>query len=52
MRETVNTFGASSNPNSPHFADQRALYQAQKTKHMTLDKNEVLKTAEKVYHPE
>ncbi len=50
--ETVNTFGASSYPNSPHFADQRAMYQDQKTKRMTLDKNEVLKTAEKVYHPE
>jgi acyl-homoserine-lactone acylase len=50
--ETVNTFGASSNPTSSHFADQRALYQAQKTKRMTLDKAEVLKTAEKVYHPE
>jgi hypothetical protein len=49
--ETVNTFGASSNPDSPHFADQRALYQAQKTKKMTLDKVEVLKTAEKIYHP-
>jgi acyl-homoserine-lactone acylase len=49
--ETVNTFGASSNPESPHFADQRALYQAQKTKKMTLDKAEVLKTAEKIYNP-
>jgi len=49
--ETVNTFGASSNSDSPHFADQRALYQAQKTKKMTLDKAEVLKTAEKIYHP-
>jgi acyl-homoserine-lactone acylase len=49
--ETVNTFGASSNPDSPHYADQRALYQAQKTKKMTLDKTEVLKTAEKIYHP-
>lgn len=50
--ETVNTFGASSHPESKHFADQRALYQAQQTKRMTLDKGEVLKTAERVYHPE
>ena len=49
--ETVNTFGASSNPDSPHFADQRALYQAQKTKTMSLDKAQVLKTAEKIYNP-
>ena len=50
--ETVNTFGASSHPESKHFADQRELYQAQKTKVMTLDKAEVVKNAEKIYHPE
>jgi acyl-homoserine-lactone acylase len=50
--ESVNTFGASMHPESPHFADQRAMYQAQTLKPMTLDKNEVLKYAEKIYHPE
>lgn len=50
--ETVNTFGASSHPESKHFADQRELYQAQKTKVMTLDKAEVLKNAERIYQPE
>ncbi len=50
--ETVNTFGASSHPESKHYTDQRELYQAQKTKRMTLDKDEVLKNAEKIYHPE
>jgi acyl-homoserine-lactone acylase len=50
--ETVNTFGASSHIGATHFADQRAMYQAQQVKRMTLDKNEVLKNAEKVYHPE
>ena len=50
--ETVNTFGASSHPESNHYTDQRELYQAQKTKRMTLDKDEVLKNAEKIYHPE
>jgi acyl-homoserine-lactone acylase len=50
--ETVNTFGASSNPASKHFADQRAMYQAQQTKRMTLDKAEVLKNAIRVYKPE
>jgi acyl-homoserine-lactone acylase len=49
--ESVNTFGASSNPGSPHFKDQMTLFQNQQTKHMTLDKQEVLKTAERVYHP-
>ena len=50
--ESVNTFGASMHKDSPHFADQRAMYQAQVLKPMTLDKNEVIKKAEKVYHPE
>jgi len=50
--ETVNTFGASSHIGTTHFADQRAMYQAQQVKRMSLDKNEVLKNAEKVYHPE
>ncbi len=50
--ETINTFGASMHKESPHFADQRAMYQEQVLKPMTLDKNVVLKNAEKVYHPE
>ncbi|CAM3838916.1 penicillin acylase family protein [Aquirufa aurantiipilula] len=50
--ESVNTFGASSNPESAHFADQRPLYQAQQVKPMTLDKKAVLEQAKRVYHPE
>ena len=50
--ETVNTFGASSVKGSPHFADQRAMYQAQEVKKMTLDKEEVLRKAERSYHPQ
>jgi acyl-homoserine-lactone acylase len=50
--ESINTFGASMHKESIHFADQRAMYQAQTLKPMTLDKNEVLKQAEKIYHPE
>lgn len=49
--ETVNTFGASMNPKSPHFKDQMTLFQNQQTKPMTLDKKEVLRTAKRVYHP-
>jgi acyl-homoserine-lactone acylase len=49
--ESVNTFGASMHPSSPHYKDQMTMFQNQQTKHMTLDKNEVLKKAEKVYHP-
>jgi acyl-homoserine-lactone acylase len=49
--ETSNTYGASSKPGKPHFDDQVDLFLQQKTKPMTLDKAEVLKTAKKVYHP-
>ena len=50
--ESVNTFGASSVKGSKHFADQRALYQAQSLKKMTMDKEDVLKNAESIYHPQ
>lgn len=50
--ESVNTFGASMDPASPHFKDQMGMFLAQETKRMTLDKKEVLRTAKRVYHPE
>ena len=49
--ESVNTFGASSHPESPHFKDQMKMFQEQKLKKMTLDKQEVLRKAERVYSP-
>ena len=49
--ETVNTFGASYNEGDKHFNDQRAMYQAQQLKRMTLDKTEVLQKAVRQYHP-
>ncbi|RYY28866.1 MAG: acylase [Chitinophagaceae bacterium] len=49
--ESVNTFGASSNPGSPHYEDQMEMFQKQQLKPMTLDKAEVLRTAKSVYHP-
>jgi len=50
--ESVNTFGASMHPDSPHYKDQMTMFQNQQTKPMTLDKKEVLRTAKKIYHPE
>jgi acyl-homoserine-lactone acylase len=44
-------YGASSHPESKHFDDQVEMYLQQKTKRMTLDKKEVYKNAEKIYHP-
>lgn len=49
--ESVNTFGASMNPSSPHYKDQMTMFQNQQTKPMTLDKKEVLRTAKRIYHP-
>lgn len=49
--ESVNAFGSSNHPGSPHYEDQVLLYLQQKTKHMSLDKNEVLSKAERIYHP-
>jgi len=49
--ETVNMYGSSSHPGNKHFDDQVQLYLQQKTKRMTLDKAEVYRTAERIYHP-
>lgn len=49
--ESVNTFGASNHPGSPHYKDQLDMFRQQRTKRMTLDKEEILRTAERVYHP-
>jgi acyl-homoserine-lactone acylase len=49
--ESINTFGASMHPDSPHYKDQMTMFQNQQTKPMTLDKKEVLRTARKIYHP-
>jgi acyl-homoserine-lactone acylase len=49
--ESVNTFGASMHKDSPHYKDQMTMFQNQQTKPMTLNKNEVLRTAKRVYHP-
>lgn len=49
--ETINVYGASNDPESPHYDDQMELFLNQKLKPMTLDKAEVLKNAKRVYHP-
>lgn len=49
--ETVNMYGASAKKGNKHFDDQVELYINQKTKRMTLNKEEVYKMAERVYHP-
>lgn len=49
--ETVNSFGASAHPESPHYTDQLELYLNHQLKTMTLDWEEIVRTAERVYHP-
>ncbi len=49
--ESIVPFGASTNPNSPHYNDQTELYTAKKTKPLTFDKEAIYKNAEKIYHP-
>ncbi len=49
--ETVNCYGASNRPDSPHYADQMELFVQQRTKPMTLSKEKVYKEASRIYHP-
>jgi acyl-homoserine-lactone acylase len=49
--ESSNTYGASSREGSPHFDDQVPLFLGQKTKRMTMDREEVIRNAKRVYHP-
>jgi len=49
--ESINVYGASARPDSPHYTDQMEMYTHQQTKHMSLNKEEVYKNAEKIYHP-
>ncbi|MDG1040590.1 MAG: penicillin acylase family protein [Polaribacter sp.] len=49
--ETVNTFGASEKPNSKYYTTEMKLFATQQLKKMTLNKDEILKNAVKVYAP-
>lgn len=50
--ETINCYGASNKPGSPHYDDQMELFLQQKTKKMTLDREQVYREAKAIYHPE
>ena len=49
--ETVIPYGSSSNPNSPHYTDQMQMYTEKKLKKMSLDKDEILSRAVRIYSP-
>jgi acyl-homoserine-lactone acylase len=49
--ESINTFGASEKPNSNYYTTEMKLFATQQLKKMTLNKEEVLKNAVKIYSP-
>jgi acyl-homoserine-lactone acylase len=50
--ESINAYGASAKAGSPHYTDQMSLFTQQQLKPMTLDRELILKNAERIYHPE
>ncbi len=49
--ESINNYGASAHKDSPHYTDQMEMYTKQQTKPMTLKKEDVYQSAERIYHP-
>ncbi len=49
--ETINAFGSSNKPSSPHYTDQMEMFVQQKLKPMTFDSLAIANNAKKVYHP-
>ncbi|GMQ26974.1 acylase [Algoriphagus sp. oki45] len=49
--ETINVYGASNRPESPHYSDQMEYFLNRKLKPMSLDKETVLKSAKRIYRP-
>lgn len=49
--ESINAYGSSAKPGSPHYTDQMEMYVHQQLKPMTLDKASIYQNAEKIYHP-
>lgn len=50
--EAVVPFGESRHKDSPHYTDQMELYSKHKTKVITLDREKILQTAVRIYHPQ
>ncbi|MFN8308799.1 MAG: penicillin acylase family protein [Chitinophagales bacterium] len=49
--QSINAYGASARPGSPHFNDQMELFTKEQFKTMTFNWTEILSKAEKIYHP-
>lgn len=51
VMETINTYGASSKKESPHYTDQMEMFTKYQTKKMSLKKEDAYKNAIKIYNP-
>ena len=49
--QSVNAYGSSAHPDSKHYTDQMELFTHEQFKTMTFDWAQILKKAEKIYHP-
>lgn len=49
--ESINTYGASAKKGSRHYTDQMEMFAEQKTKKMSLKKEDAYKNAIQIYHP-
>ena len=50
--ESINVYGASNQPDSPHYDDQMLMFINRERKKMTLDIETVRKNAASIYHPQ
>jgi acyl-homoserine-lactone acylase len=50
--ESINCYGASNKRGNKHYNDQMEMFINQQTKKMSLKKEEVYRTAERIYHPQ
>lgn len=49
---TINSYGASAHPDSPHYTDQMEMAVKHQTRPMYFDKARVIQTAKRIYHPQ
>ena len=49
--ESIICYGSSNHPDSPHYSDQMEMYRRFDTKPMYFDRENVIKDARRIYHP-
>lgn len=49
--ESLNAYGSSAKPGSPHYTDQMQPFVQQQLRPMTLEREKIFKEAERIYHP-